>query len=221
MNDGFELIQNALEVDPGQLEAAKSQANNEGPLMIVYANFVCQICEKIRQLVGTEENVNTVNSEPDLENWKLELASFLRELQCPYDFLMLGDSDKRLESANDRSALIFFLSSELIAARKVAQMSSTNRTNSSNLSSLNGILHCLRLDTPPPNIPTQALFKKLVERVHGMPANLKSLVMCEPLMEGLILNDNQWRALSEVSFIGLALIFIQILTSNLACFRLL
>ena len=84
-------------------------ADSSGDLSLCFASFISNLCQKISQMIGTEENVNNVSSNEDLDNWKLELASFLRELQCPYDNLMVGDLVQRLEQVNDRILLIEFL----------------------------------------------------------------------------------------------------------------
>ena len=76
----------------------------EGPLTIEFAQFITEICTTINKIVGTDENVNDVDLN-GFENWKLELGSFLRELQCPYDQLFSGDPDQRLE--NCKGILMF------------------------------------------------------------------------------------------------------------------
>ena len=68
----------------------------EGPLTIEFAQFITKICTTINKFFVTDENVNDVNM-IGFENWKFELGSFLRELQCPYDQLFSGDPDQRLE----------------------------------------------------------------------------------------------------------------------------
>lgn len=133
-----------------------------GPLELKFANAVSEICGEIRDLVGTEENVEKVSE--NLENWKLELNSFLRELQCPYEF-----SD-RFESYEERQILIEFLCAELIAAKKIAQTSTQN-----DLVPIFGILHALKLSQPPSNISTGALFGKIIETItKTLPANLRN-----------------------------------------------
>ena len=110
---------------------------------------------------------------------------------------MIGDPNQRLQEFSDRHLLLEFLMDEIIAAKKVNQMSASNSTNS-NLTPLFGICSSLKLSQPPANIPAQALFSKFIERINGMPANLKSFVISEPLFTALSLNNSQWDQLHEV-----------------------
>ena len=82
-----------LSCDKDQIQNAIS---SQGPLTLQFASYISDLCEKLSQLLeGTEENVSKVSESSNLDNWKLELASFLRELQCPYDRLMIGESSHR------------------------------------------------------------------------------------------------------------------------------
>ena len=95
------------------------EITNEGPLTIQFASYISDLCEKLSQLIGgTEENVSKITENSNLDNWKLELASFLRELQCPYDRLMVGETHLRLNNFSDRHLLLEFLMDEILAAKK-------------------------------------------------------------------------------------------------------
>ena len=86
----------------------------------------------------------------------------LRELQCPYDRLMIGEPNQRLQDFSDRHLLLEFLMDEIIAAKKVNQMSASGTGGNSNLTPLFGILNSLKLSQPPSNISAQALFSKFI-----------------------------------------------------------
>jgi len=187
-----------LSCDKDQIQDAIS---SQGPLTIQFASYISDICEKLSQLLGgTEENVSKVSENSNLDNWKLELASFLRELQCPYDRLMIGESSQRLQEYSDRHLLLEFLLDEILVAKKVNQMSENGSTSTnSNLTSLFGILNSLKLSQPPSNTPVGALFNKFIERINGMPANLKSFLISDPLFTALSLNASQWNQLNEIA----------------------
>ena len=184
-----------LSCDKDQIQNAIS---SQGPLTLQFASYISDLCEKLSQLLGgTEENVSKVSENSNLDNWKLELASFLRELQCPYDRLMIGESSQRLQDYSDRHLLLEFLLDEILVAKKTNQMSEKGSTKS-NLTSLFGILSSLKLSQPPSNTPVGALFNKFIERINGMPVNLKSFLISEPLFTSLSLNTTQWNQLHEV-----------------------
>ena len=185
-----------LSCDKDQIQNAIS---SQGPLTLQFASYISDLCEKLSQLLGgTEENVSKVSENSNLDNWKLELASFLRELQCPYDCLMIGESSQRLQDYSDRHLLLEFLLDEILVAKKTNQMSEKGSTKS-NLTSLFGILSSLKLSQPPSNTPVGALFNKFIERINGMPVNLKSFLISEPLFAALSLNPTQWNQLHEVT----------------------
>ena len=80
----IEILENLVETncDKGQIQLS---ITNQGPLTIKFASYISDLCEKLSQILGgTEENVSkiTENSNLDqsclIDNWKLELASFLR-----------------------------------------------------------------------------------------------------------------------------------------------
>ena len=187
-----------LSCDKDQIQNAIS---SQGPLTLQFASYISDLCEKLSQLLGgTEENVSKISETSNLDNWKLELASFLRELQCPYDRLMIGESSQRLQEYSDRHLLLEFLLDEILVAKKTNQMSENGSSSSSksNLTSLFGILSSLKLSQPPSNTPVGALFNKFIERINGMPVNLKSFLISEPLFTSLSLNTTQWNQLHEV-----------------------
>ena len=188
-----------LSCDRDQIHNAIS---SQGPLTIQFASYISDLCKNLSQLLGgTEENVSKVSENSNLDNWKLELASFLRELQCPYDRLMIGESSQRLQEYSDRHLLLEFLMDEILVAKKINQMSANGSSSTnSNLTSLFGILiSSLKLSQPPSNTPVEALFNKFIERINGMPANLKSFLISEPLFTALSLNTTQWNQLHEVT----------------------
>ena len=162
------------------------------PLDLTFTTFVAQFCQEIRNLIGTEETVNA-----DLEDFKLELSSFLRELQCPFDNLISGDSVRRLESHEDRLCLLEFLAAEHLAAKKVSEMKDGD-SGLHDMSNLHGLLCSLKLSDAPNDVQMKVLFPKIIERIQSMPDNMKSLVISQPLFTGGKLSVEQWKQLEEV-----------------------
>ena len=179
-----------------QFDSIKNQLTEDGfPLTKEFANFITEICLSIKKVIGTEENVNQVEK---LEDWKFELGSFLRELQCPYDQLYIGDPTTRLENNKDRILLVEFLHGEWIACQKIYNMSQ-GRDGKTNAQPLYDILNVLKLSQPPSNISSQKIFSKFIERIQGMPQDMKSNVICDPLWGSSgKLSESQWHQLDEV-----------------------
>ena len=100
-------------------ESIKVDLSENHPMTIDYALFVSKIGSEIGTLLETEERLNPPeNSEPSsLSNWKMEISSFLKELNCPLAFLYEGDLSNRLNSNKHRLLLLDFLLSELLSAR--------------------------------------------------------------------------------------------------------
>ena len=196
----IETLENLVNISCDK-EQVQNDITNQGPLTVQFASYISDLCKNLSQLLGgTEENVSKVSENSNLDNWKLELASFLRELQCPYDRLMVGESSQRLQEYSDRHLLLEFLMDEILVAKKINQMSANGSSSTnSNLTPLFGILSSLKLSQPPSNTPVGVLFNKFIERINGMPANLKSFLISEPLFAALSLNTTQWNQLHEVS----------------------
>lgn len=72
----------------------------------------------INQLNQSNEfHILQIHSESVATEFALELSSFLKELGCPYQVLVSGTSNHRYQTREDRSLLLNYLSSELMAAK--------------------------------------------------------------------------------------------------------
>ena len=180
-----------LDDEANDVQSISLYLHEDMPLDLTFTTFVSKICQKIGSLIGTEETVH-----PDLTHFKLELASFLRELQCPFENLIVGESDQRLEHPADRKCLVEFLVSEYIAAKRVSNQK--DQKNHRDLTSLHALLHCLKLGQPPNDVQVQVLFSTMINRIHSMSAPMKAQVISEPLFAGGKLSESQWKHLAEV-----------------------
>ena len=180
-----------LDDEANDVQSISLYLHEDMPLDLTFTTFVSKICQKIGSLIGTEETVH-----PDLTHFKLELASFLRELQCPFENLIVGESDQRLENPADRKCLVEFLVSEYIAAKRVSNQK--DQKNHRDLTSLHALLHCLKLGQPPNDVQVQVLFSTMINRIHSMSAPMKAQVISEPLFAGGKLSESQWKHLAEV-----------------------
>ena len=180
-----------IDEEASDVQSISRYLHEDVSLDLTFTTFVSKICQKIGSLIGTEETVH-----PDLTHFKLELASFLRGLQCPFENLIAGELDQRLEHPADRKCLVEFLVSEYIAAKRVSNLK--DQKNHSDLTSLHALLHCLKLGQPPNDVQVQVLFSTMIDRIHCMSAPMKAQVISEPLFGGGKLSESQWKNLTEV-----------------------
>ena len=199
-----------IDEEASDVQSISRYLHEDVSLDLTFTTFVSKICQKIGSLIGTEETVH-----PDLTHFKLELASFLRELQCPFENLIAGELDQRLEHPADRKCLVEFLVSEYIAAKRVSNLK--DQKNHSDLTSLHALLHCLKLGQPPNDVQVQVLFSTMIDRIHCMSAPMKAQVITEPLFGGGKLSESQWKNLTEVHLLLLTyLVPVHLLIKNLS-----
>ena len=155
------------------------------------------MAREIGLLAETEENVNPLDSMDGLSNWKVEMSSFLKELNCPHACLYQGDLDSRLTAVNHRLILIDFLLGEVLAARMI-KFGNIDTGTTSTGTELGKTLHTLGLGPPPLNVSPAKLFSKLLERISGIEASKRDRLIGKSLFSGGKLNDQQWKILSQV-----------------------
>ncbi|XP_029769058.1 protein FAM98C [Terrapene carolina triunguis] len=82
-----------------------------------FTGLCAQLVAELRALCPLEEDVSPTSGPEDAETFQIELSGLLQELHCPYAALTTGDVTARLGSAHLCLQLLYFLSSELQAAR--------------------------------------------------------------------------------------------------------
>jgi hypothetical protein len=166
----------------------------------MFLYYVSRVAQETGILLGTEETVNPLDSLSNLSNWKLEMSSFLKELQCPLNFLFEGDLDTRLTNTKHRLLLLDFLLSENLTARilKFGVNQGSGEVQSSTASQLSATLNALELQPPPVEVTPDKFFKKLQERIAGIEPAKRDKLIGKPLFCGGKLNESQWDALSKV-----------------------
>uniref|UniRef100_A0A8C0G6P6 Family with sequence similarity 98 member C n=1 Tax=Chelonoidis abingdonii TaxID=106734 RepID=A0A8C0G6P6_CHEAB len=85
-----------------------------------FTALCAQLVAELRALCPLEEDVSPTSPE-DAETFQIELSGLLQELHCPYAALTTGDVTARLGSAHSCLQLLYFLSSELQAARLLSR----------------------------------------------------------------------------------------------------
>ncbi|XP_062996292.1 protein FAM98C [Elgaria multicarinata webbii] len=79
------------------------------------------LVSELRTFCPLEEDVNPTRGPEDAETFQIEVNGLLSELFCPYPSLTTGDLRSRLSTPENCLQLLYFLSSELLAARLQAR----------------------------------------------------------------------------------------------------
>merc|ERR1719322_2003073 len=145
--------------------------------------------------------------ESNVEAFQFELSGFLQEYGCPYDSLKSGNINERLSTKLDCQKLLFYLATELQAA-KMYFSSNPNRLNLKNTQDnsdhedtskcyeyLNSIRISLNMQEPPANIPVDSYLHFLKKKLSEMlPPSTKgnAPIIKKPL------TTSQWKQLEII-----------------------
>ncbi|XP_033014373.1 protein FAM98C [Lacerta agilis] len=86
-----------------------------------FTSLCSWLVSELRSLCPLEEDVNPTRGPEDAETFQIEVSGLLGELHCPYSSLTAGDVTARLSTPDRCLQLLYFLSSELLAARLQAR----------------------------------------------------------------------------------------------------
>lgn len=88
---------------------------------VPFANLIYDLCQEVQKFVSMDESVSRLEDNGStvehVNNWKLELSSFLNELRCPNECLVQGDLDKRLSGQTGKLLLLDYLIGEILSMR--------------------------------------------------------------------------------------------------------
>lgn len=199
----FEEIQDSLE-DLGYNDKVSelNKSVTDGFSNPELTGLVSQLVTELQQLAGTEEGLNPLKPGGDIQEWKMELSSFLRELGCPYKDLTEGDVSARFTTRKSRLMLLDFLISELMSekinlANKPRDTMNINMEESATAGALKAMLLALGFPKPPDNITSLQLFEKVNGKVREMHSKAPEKLIGKPIFDGK-LSQNQWEMLEEI-----------------------
>ncbi|KAF4523448.1 hypothetical protein B566_EDAN010381 [Ephemera danica] len=169
-----------------------------------FTELVAWISQELKSFCKLDEHVSATSSPEDSSHFLMELGSFLKELNCPYEELVVGHVSDRLQSYKSRVTLLLFLLSELQAGRMVyaakpdpSQALTVKLHESSTASDLKTLLMALRFPKPPDNITPAMLFGKVDTKVKEAVARASPELVGKPLFSG-VLSDKQWQTLNNL-----------------------
>ncbi|CAG9824462.1 unnamed protein product [Phaedon cochleariae] len=173
-----------------------------GSKNVEYTKLVKFLTNEIRTLLGIDEEVNAITTPEDSVAFIMEITSFLKELNCPYQSLTHGHVSERLQHVSDRLLLLDYLLTELMSARILQEKKPDKKIElklqeTSEGKDMRLILQTLRFPKPPANISIPTLFQKLIPTI---PIVLKK-AGADIIGNGIFnvsLPDKQWEILNGV-----------------------
>lgn len=72
---------------------------------------------ELETIAELEEHVNAITSKDDFNSFLLEVSALLRELDCPYQTLISGPVEERLNTRESRLQLLDYLTTELSTSK--------------------------------------------------------------------------------------------------------
>ncbi|KAM3829905.1 protein FAM98C [Vipera latastei] len=160
------------------------------------------LVSELRTLCQLEEDVTPVQGPEDAETFQIEISGLLGELHCPYPSLTTGDLMARLSTRDNRLQLLYFLSSELLAARlqarKKVQSAKQVEKNSEALRELHQICQALGMPQPDPESCVAQVMEDIGSQISGaIAAQAPQSQWPAPLLKAPLTSE-QWKALEEI-----------------------
>ncbi|KAM6428126.1 protein FAM98C isoform 2-T2 [Liasis olivaceus] len=152
------------------------------------------LVSELRTLCQLEEDVSPTQGPEDAETFQIEISGLLSELHCPYPSLTTGDVLARLSTRDNCLQLLYFLSSELLAARlqarKKPQSAKEADKNSEAVQELHRICHALGMPEPDP----ASSLGQISEVLSAHPPEHQRMA---PLLKAPLTSE-QWKALEDI-----------------------
>ncbi|XP_030761221.1 protein FAM98A [Sitophilus oryzae] len=173
-----------------------------GPKHEEYTQLVSFLTSEIRTLESVDEEVNPISSPEDSVAFVMEITSFLKELNCPYQILTHGLVSERLQNIADRLLLLDYLITELMSARilqdkKPEKKIELKLQETPEAADMRLILQTLRFPKPPANITITQLFDKLDTTIPLAIKKAGRDLIGSGIFSGF-LSDKQWEILKGV-----------------------
>jgi len=172
-------------------ETSLRKAASEGASSHVFTTLVSYLTCELHYFYGTTEFVNPTKKTEDAQNFSIEMSGFLSEYGCPFGSLTSGDLSVRFHNCSNCLSLLWFLISELQAAKmfhfhnpsasqeKEAVVGRGDGTDF--FENLKCVCVTLKMSKPPDDISLQKFFvgvtKKILDVMKGKEANIGTPVI--------------------------------------------
>ncbi|XP_061453992.1 protein FAM98C [Rhineura floridana] len=161
------------------------------------------LVSELRALCPLEEDVNPTRGPADAETFQIEVSGLLGELRCPYSSLTTGDVTARLSTPDRCLQLLYFLSSELLAARLQARKRPRSPPEQDNragevVSELQHICQALGMPELDPGCPIRQAMTDIEAKISGLLSALPTEHQeMAPLLK-VPLTSDAWEALEGI-----------------------
>nr|XP_060639732.1 protein FAM98A-like [Anolis sagrei ordinatus] len=160
------------------------------------------LVSELRLFCPLEEDVNPTQGPEDAETFQIEVSGLLNELHCPYPSLTKGDVTARLGTPENCLQLLYFLSSELLAARLQARKAALSPEQKDRagetMRELHHICKVLGMEEPDPTCSIHQLMtdieSKILEALSTLPAEHQQMA---PLLK-VPLSSAEWETLANI-----------------------
>ncbi|XP_044747482.1 protein FAM98A isoform X2 [Coccinella septempunctata] len=172
-----------------------------GPKSIEYTKLVNYLTTELRTLENLDEQVNAISSPEDSVSFTMEIGSFLKELNCPYQSLTQGHVSDRLQNVEDRELLLDYLITELMIARMNQEKMPKAKIElklqeTQEASYLKEILMSLGFPKPS-EVTIQIVFRNLISKIEEIIKKNGVAFIGKAFFSGF-LSDKQWKILSQL-----------------------
>ncbi|XP_036149150.1 protein FAM98B [Monomorium pharaonis] len=187
------------------LDANKlSEALKLGAKSSDFTSLISWFAEQLVTFVDTDEIVHATTSADDAHSFLLELSFFLKEIGCVNEKLTTGHMNQRLANESERSILIEFLATELMACKlleakcpKEKKQIEVTIDESDTARNLKNMLVTLQFQKPPDNISPELLFSRLEIKLSEILKTVPSYYLDKPLID-VELSSKQWEQLGKL-----------------------
>lgn len=159
------------------------------------------LVSELRALCPLEEDVSPTRGPEDAEMFQIEVSGLLGELRCPYSSLTTGDVTSRLRTPDSCLQLLYFLSSELLAARLQARKKSPSSEKGCTAEALHELQHicqALGMPEPDPGYPIRQLMADIESKISEVLSTLPPERQQMPPLLKVPLTYETWKALEGI-----------------------
>ncbi|KAH8869394.1 Protein FAM98A [Schistosoma japonicum] len=179
-----------------------------------FSSVVSDLVSELGKAHNVSSNVYALTDEYDYANFVNNLEKFLKSYGCPYTLLTEGPVSDRFSTVSNRSLLLQYLCSEIMAVRQLSTVTSVNKhTNGRHhpmdvdgseddievLSDMHRTFTALGLKIPPndsaPNVIYSSLQKGISDSLSRCPPNY----MGKAIIPLTGISDRQWSQISRIA----------------------
>ncbi|XP_069763617.1 protein FAM98A-like isoform X2 [Narcine bancroftii] len=190
----------------GQLfkEGVWPQGVEEDACSLQFTAACSWLVSELKAVSLLEECLTPTTGPEDAETFQLEVSGLLSELHCPYSSLTTRNAMSRLRDRHSCLQLLWFLGSELQAARilhskqlPLERCQAPPEASDAIFGELQALWQVLGMVKPTPGAPVAQIFGELEMKIRDVSASLPEGAVGKPLLSRS-LEPGQWEHLEEI-----------------------